>query len=154
MNPRPLGYEPYDARLPRPGLSPADAVTSVDRTDPVSIRRLRLPRLKLSRRVRFTNRFTKQAVDLQFLYPFRRGRGPLSLPHRTDCCRPIHRKGAVRQECDHGGLPDHHHTPSAAHISEHASYTPSVSRLDMRPGCHETGSTSSAPQTPTFTRKG
>ena len=65
MNLRPLGYEPYDARLCRLGPSLAGMVTSVDRTDQISLRRLRLPRLVVSRRVRFTNRFTEQAIDLQ-----------------------------------------------------------------------------------------
>jgi len=59
LNPRPLGYEPYDIGLCRLKPSLAGAVTSADRTNPVSLRRLRLPRLKLSRRVRFTNRFTE-----------------------------------------------------------------------------------------------
>ncbi len=70
MNPRPLGYEPYDIGLWRLGQSLTGVVTSADRTDPVSLRRLRLPRLGLSRRVRFTNRFTEQAIDLQFPVPF------------------------------------------------------------------------------------
>jgi hypothetical protein len=30
LNPRPLGYEPYDARLPRPGRSPVAALTSAN----------------------------------------------------------------------------------------------------------------------------
>jgi hypothetical protein len=47
----------------------AGAVTSTDRTDPISLRRVRLPRLALSRSVRFTNRFTRQANDLQFSRP-------------------------------------------------------------------------------------
>ena len=53
-------------------------VTSADRTDPVSLRRLGLPRLKLSRSVRFTNRFTEQALISSFPYPL--------LPFRW--CRP------------------------------------------------------------------
>jgi hypothetical protein len=61
LNPRPLGYEPYDVCLWRPGPSPAGAVTSADRPGPISLGRLRLPRLVLSRRVRFTNRFTEQS---------------------------------------------------------------------------------------------
>src|SRR6476469_7654935 len=69
LNPRPLGYEPYDVRLWRPGPSLAGAVTSADRIDPISLRRLRLPCLELSRRVRFTNRFTEQVIDLQFPDP-------------------------------------------------------------------------------------
>jgi hypothetical protein len=71
LNPRPLGYEPYDMCLPRLGPSPAGVVTSADRTDPVSLRRFRLPRLVRSRRVRFTNRFTEEAIDLQFPAPLR-----------------------------------------------------------------------------------
>ena len=39
MNPRPLGYEPYDPRLWRLGLSFAGAMTSTDGTDHISIRR-------------------------------------------------------------------------------------------------------------------
>jgi len=66
LNPRPLGYEPYDIGLSRLKPSLTGAMTSANRTDPVSLRRLCLPRLKLSRRVRFTNRFTKQAIDLRF----------------------------------------------------------------------------------------
>jgi hypothetical protein len=54
----------------RLGQSPADVVTSADTADLISLRRLRLPRLVLSRRVRFTNRFTEQAIDLQFPAPF------------------------------------------------------------------------------------
>ena len=71
MNPRPLGYEPYDARLWCLGPFLVGMVTSADRTSPVSFCRLRLPRLVLSRRVRFTNRFTEQAIDLQFPHPSR-----------------------------------------------------------------------------------
>ena len=71
MNLRPLGYEPCDVCLWRYGLSLVGVVTSADRTDPVSLRRLRLPCLGLSRSVRFTNRFTEQAIDLQLPYPSR-----------------------------------------------------------------------------------
>jgi hypothetical protein len=78
LNPRPLGYEPYDVCLRRLKLSLAGVVTSADRTDPISLGRLRLPRLVLSRRVRFTNRFTEQAIDVQFPHP--------SAPFRG--CRP------------------------------------------------------------------
>jgi hypothetical protein len=69
FEPRPLGYEPYDIGLCRLKPSLAGAVTSADRTYPISLRRLRLARLGLSRRVRFTNRFTKPALDLQFPHP-------------------------------------------------------------------------------------
>ena len=58
MNPRPLGYEPYDIGLYRLGLSLAGVVTSADRTNLISLCRLRLPHPVLSRRVRLTNRFT------------------------------------------------------------------------------------------------
>jgi hypothetical protein len=71
LNPRPLGYEPYDIGLSRLKPSLTGVVTSADRTDPISLCRLRLPRLKLSRSVRFTNRFTERAIGLQFPYPFR-----------------------------------------------------------------------------------
>ena len=59
-----LGYEHHDGRLCRLGLSLAGVVTSADRTDPVSLLRLRLPRLMLFRRVRFTNPFTYGGVPL------------------------------------------------------------------------------------------
>ena len=52
-------------RLWRLGLSLADVVASADKVDPVSLRRLCLPRLMLSRRVRFTNRFTEQTAELR-----------------------------------------------------------------------------------------
>jgi hypothetical protein len=60
-----------------PCLKPslAGAVTSADRTNPISLRRLRLPCLELSRPVRFTNRFTEQAIDLRFPAPFSPFRG-------------------------------------------------------------------------------
>jgi len=82
FEPRPLGYEPYDARLPRLRLSLAGAATSADRTDHISLRRLRLPRLKLSRRIRFTNRFTEQVFDLQIPHPSRPSAAAI-LGHRT-----------------------------------------------------------------------
>jgi hypothetical protein len=67
LNPRPLGYEPYDHRLRRPGESPIIALTSADlRRDVDSILPC-LPRLKLSRCVRFTNRFTKPLLACGFL---------------------------------------------------------------------------------------
>ena len=59
-----LGYEHYDTHLWRPGQSLAGAVTSADKPGPISLGRLPLPHLVLSRRVRFTNRFTEQAIDL------------------------------------------------------------------------------------------
>jgi hypothetical protein len=55
----------------RLGQSLTGVVTSMDTTDPISLCRLRLPRLVLSRSVRFTNRFTEQPIDLQFPAPLR-----------------------------------------------------------------------------------
>ena len=69
MDPRPLGHEPYDVRLSRLKTSLAGPVTLEDKTDPISLRRLHLPRLVLSRRVRFTNWFTEQAIDLRVPAP-------------------------------------------------------------------------------------
>jgi len=43
LNPRPLGYEPYDIGLSRLKPSLAGAVASADRTNPISPCRLRLP---------------------------------------------------------------------------------------------------------------
>ena len=65
MNPRPLGYELYDVCLWRPGPSLAGVVTSADRTDPISLRRLRRPRLGRSRRVRFTEQVLFLALTLE-----------------------------------------------------------------------------------------
>src|SRR5579863_6818317 len=80
LNPRPLGYEPYDVRLRRLGSSLVTALTSIDPRREVFPDLLRLPRLGLSRRVRFTNRFTELTTDLRFPEPFRpcpgRIRGP------------------------------------------------------------------------------
>jgi hypothetical protein len=88
LNLRPLGYEPYDVCLWCLGPSLADVVTSANRTDPVSPRRLRLPRLVLSRRVRFTNRFTDQATDLQFPHPSRPSAAAIpGAPHRVRAAR-------------------------------------------------------------------
>ena len=56
-------------RLCRLGLSLVTLLTSVDLLREVFSDLLRLPRLSLSRRVRFTNRFTEQAIDLHFLVP-------------------------------------------------------------------------------------
>ena len=66
LNLRPLGYERYDVGLWRLGQSLADAVTSADGTKHVPLAPSRLPRLNLFRRVRFTNWFTEQAIDLRF----------------------------------------------------------------------------------------
>ncbi len=71
MNPRPLGYEPYDVRLCRLGSSLVTALTSIDPRREVFPDLLRLLRVDLSRRVRFTNRFTELTPDLRFPEPFR-----------------------------------------------------------------------------------
>jgi hypothetical protein len=60
-----LGYEPYDARLRCLNLSLVTALTSVDLRREVFPDILRLPRLSLSRRVRFTNPFTCGARRLR-----------------------------------------------------------------------------------------
>jgi hypothetical protein len=65
LNPRPLGYEPYDARLRRLKQSLVIALTSADLRREVDPVLPRLPRLKLSRCVRFTNRFTKPVPGLR-----------------------------------------------------------------------------------------
>ena len=54
---------------PRLKTSLAGPVTLEDKTDPISLRRLHLPHLVLSRRVRFTNWFTEQAIDLRVPAP-------------------------------------------------------------------------------------
>ena len=69
MNLGPLGYEPYDVRPCRLASSLVALLTSADGQRAFMPGSLRLPRLKLSRRVRFTNRFTEQAIDLQFPEP-------------------------------------------------------------------------------------
>ena len=65
MNPRPLGYEPYDVYLWRPEQSPITALTSPDQRRKVLGGLLRLPRCSLSRCIRFTNRFTGAVLDQQ-----------------------------------------------------------------------------------------
>jgi hypothetical protein len=64
LNPRPLGYEPYDVRLPRLGQSPATALASADLRYEVVPGLLRLPRLSPSRRVSCTNACTNQPPGL------------------------------------------------------------------------------------------
>src|ERR1700730_10112296 len=75
LNPRPLGYEQYDSRLRRLAESLGGGVTSADWTDHVALGRLRLPRLARFHRVRFTNWFTEQPLDLRFPVPFQSPRG-------------------------------------------------------------------------------
>ena len=81
-------------------------MTSADRTDHLSLRRLRLPRFGLSRRVRFTNRFTEQAIDLQFPAP--------SAPFYG--CRPWarHRVGTRQATAKRHGLDTRRVAPSRA----------------------------------------
>jgi len=74
-----------------PGLSLAGVLISANRTDPVSLCRLGLPRLKLSRSVRFPNRFTEQGVDLQFPYPYRPSAGAIpGTSHHVRLARQRH----------------------------------------------------------------
>jgi hypothetical protein len=53
-----LGYEPYDASRYRLKQSLVSALTSINLRHEVAMGPVRLPRLRLSRRVRFTNPFT------------------------------------------------------------------------------------------------
>jgi hypothetical protein len=65
LNPRPLGYDPYDVRLCRLGRSPVAVLASADSRLVVVPGLLRLPQFTLSRRVRFTNWFTEVVLDLR-----------------------------------------------------------------------------------------
>jgi hypothetical protein len=64
LNLRPLGYEPYDDRLCRLGRYLVPALTSADLRCEVLPGPLHLCHLRLSHRVRFTNRFTEPDLDL------------------------------------------------------------------------------------------
>ena len=55
----PLGYEPYDAGLYRPGQSPVTTLTSANPWLGVVLDLLRLPSLSQSRSLRFTNWLTE-----------------------------------------------------------------------------------------------
>ena len=59
-----LGYEPTDVRLRRLGQSLVTALTSADLRREVVPGLLHLCRLSLSRRVRFTNRFTEPVLEV------------------------------------------------------------------------------------------
>jgi hypothetical protein len=63
LNPRPLGYEPYDVRLSRLALSLVTALTSADERRAFMPGPLRLPRLTLSRRVLCTNPCTNLVTE-------------------------------------------------------------------------------------------
>ncbi len=63
LNLRPLGYEHHDARLCHLGPSLVPALSSANSRREVALGRPRLSRLSLSRRVRFTNWFTKPVSD-------------------------------------------------------------------------------------------
>jgi hypothetical protein len=65
-----LGYELYDVRLHRLGSSLVTALTSIDPRREVFPDLLRLLRLGLARRVRFTNRFTELTTNPRFPEPF------------------------------------------------------------------------------------
>jgi hypothetical protein len=60
-----LGYEPTDVRLRCLRQSLVTALTSADLVREVVPALLHLCRLSLSRRVRFTNRFTEPGLDLR-----------------------------------------------------------------------------------------
>jgi len=64
LNPRPLGYEPYDVCLWRLGPSLVTPLTSADLRRVVFLGVLGLPRLSLSRRVSCTNPCTDLVGDL------------------------------------------------------------------------------------------
>lgn len=64
MNPRPLGYEPYDARLKRLAWSLVAALTSAYGATHVFADSVGLPRLKPSRCVSCTNPCTNLVPDL------------------------------------------------------------------------------------------
>ena len=57
FEPRPLGYEPYDVRLCRLEQSLVTALTSINLRREAALGPVRLRRLKLSRRIRFTSPF-------------------------------------------------------------------------------------------------
>ena len=78
---RSLGYEPTDVRLRCPGQSPVTGLTSADRRLEVVRGSLYLSRLSLSRRVRFTNRFTEPVLYLR-LSGLRRTRSPVQQSRR------------------------------------------------------------------------
>ena len=63
MNPRPLGYEPYDARLPRLGQSPVAALASADGRQAFIPGLQGLPRLNPSRYVSCTNPCTNLGAE-------------------------------------------------------------------------------------------
>jgi hypothetical protein len=89
-------------RLWRPGESLAGVVNSADKPDPISLGRLRLPRLVLSRYVRFTNRFTEQAINLQLPSPLRALPWPPSLgaalcPDSPSDCQTARPRHATRR---------------------------------------------------------
>jgi len=63
LNPRPLGYEPYDVCLSRLKLSLVAALTSADGRQSFMPGPRRLPRLKPSRRVVCTNPCTNLVTE-------------------------------------------------------------------------------------------
>ena len=77
MNPRPLGYEPYDVRLCRFTLSLVAALTSEDGRRAFMSGRLRLSRLNPSRRVLCTNPCTNLVAEPQVLTVRHERRAPV-----------------------------------------------------------------------------
>ena len=101
-----LGYEPTDVRLRCLGQSLVTALTSADLRREVAPGLLHLSRLSLSRRVRFTNRFTKPVLDLRLS----------ALP---------------RRERAHSGLQVHPVTVSRPHVERATTGGISGARLDL-----------------------
>ena len=97
MNPRPLGYEHCDARLWHLGRSLVTSLASGNPVQYLAPDPLSLRCLALSRRVRFTNRFTETVLDV------RPAVGGLCLPTRTVSS---FRTAAARCSRRSGGKPD------------------------------------------------
>jgi hypothetical protein len=79
LNPRPLGYETYDDRLPRLAASLVTALASANLRQQVSRGLACFPHLTASRPVRFTNPFT-DPVPWPAPIPARRTRTPADHP--------------------------------------------------------------------------
>jgi len=85
LNLRPLGYEQFDVRLCRLGLSPVVTTTSAYGLLPVSVGLARLRRLGVSRGVSFTNSYTNTGAGLRLL--IRRLSALTGLAVRRSCLR-------------------------------------------------------------------
>jgi hypothetical protein len=87
LNPRPLGYEPYDVCLFRLASSLVAALTSADERRAFIPGPLRLPRLSPSRRVSCTNPCTNQVPEPR-VPAGQHGRGDAGTNCRTSLFRP------------------------------------------------------------------